>query len=186
MPRTLVVSNGLVDADDLAAAVRALGQVDKVAKAELTKGLRGETNRVAKLARARARQKPGGGFYRALPARAIGVSTRAAKGEAALVLKGNDYPDALAAEFGAKSAATPVFRGRGKGHPKWRSQARWKRRRYPVWRGNNVKLLGRAGPGWIVQPTIRRERPRIEANLVQLTTDVYVATLRRNGITAYG
>lgn len=146
-----------VRADDLSAAIRAIGKFDKELQTEAKQALRDGAQTIQKSAQRKALRKPGGGTY---PARRGMVGRSATGTGAGIKLKGKRYPWAWGAEYGAKRAW--VF-GRVT------TQAKLSRRQFAVWRGNQFVVRGRSGPGWLIQPAIREN---VDAVTEQIASDL--------------
>lgn len=164
-----------LEAKDLSSALRALGRVDKEARKEAVGVLRDESKRVQGLSQSRLSSRPGGGTY---PVRRGMIGRFANSKGAGITLRGR-YPWSWAAEFGSRRGWTPRRTGGIRVH---KSQARWRRRQFPVWRGNQFVVRGASGPGWIIQPTIRKQLPKITENLEQGLVDVFTRAMNREGV----
>lgn len=154
-----------VGADDLAAAIRALGRFDRDIQAEAKDALRAGAKTIQTAAQKKLMRKPGGGSY---PARKgmIGRSTTA-KG-AGIRLRGKRYRWAWGAEYGAKRAW--VF-GRVM------TQGRLARRQFAVWRGNQFVVRGRTGPGWIIQPAIRENVDKVTERIADDLSQLFATAM---------
>jgi hypothetical protein len=87
------------------------------------------------------------------------------------------------AEFGAFTQAIPRYGGPGKKRRSRKTgQNRMKRRTFPVWRGNQFVPRGWAGPGWSVQPTIRKWLPKFDKQLADDLMPVFNKAARRAGV----
>ena len=160
-----------IHAPDLSSAIRALGKVDKAAQKEAVQVLREAAIKGQRESQARLTVRPGGGSY---PRRRGQYGRFADQKGAGLKLAGAKYPWAWGAEFGAKRAWLP--RGQVT------LQSKLRRRQFPVWRGSPKVVRGKAGPGWIMYPTIRRLLPEIETDLQKGLADVFERSMRQAGV----
>lgn len=159
-----------VEVDGLAETITALGRVDRELAAEARAELRNAAKTVKVTAQTRLTTRPGGGTY---PRRRGMIGHRASGKGAAVLLRGDKHPWAWGAEFGAKRAWV------------WgqvTTQGRLRKRQFPVWRGNQFVVRGVSGPGWIIQPTIRRLLPRLEEEVADGISAIYRKALDRAGV----
>jgi len=163
-----------VRADDLSAAVRALGRFDRDLQREAKDALRTGAKTIQAAAQAKVARRPGGGTY---PRRRGMVGRSVTQRGAGIKLRGKKYPWAWGAEWGAKRAW--VF-GRVT------TQGKLSRRQFPVWRGNQFVIRGRSGPGWIIQPAIRENLDRVTEQIVDDLGDVMYRALRQAGLKPKG
>ncbi|RLA51266.1 MAG: hypothetical protein DRQ98_11760 [Gammaproteobacteria bacterium] len=175
-----------IEVDGLKESIRFLGKVGKDLRKEAVNIIKENTVRVKSEAQAKMQTSPGvqrNGYpltktaiiHRASGKGAsVGINRASSKGRNAAI-----FP----AEFGTYQAMVPVFRGRGRaGGRRWMGQNEMRRRTFPVWRGNQFKPRGRAGPGWIVQPTIRKWMPKFDKQLAEDLMPVFNEAARRAGV----
>ena len=144
-----------VRADDLAAAIRALGRFDRDLQAEAKDALRDGAKTIQTAAQKKIPGRPGGGSY---PRRKGMVGrSRTAKG-AGITLRGKKYGYAWGAEYGAKRAWV---------YGRVTTQGKLSRRQFPVWRGNQFVVRGKSGPGWIIQPAIRENIDKVTDQIAE-------------------
>jgi len=168
--KTYKYSDVGVVAEDLAPALRALKQVDKDAAKHVTDSLKDSAKSVQTEAKARLSRRPGGGTYKRSPG---GIRVFSEQRGTGITLAARRYPWLAGAEYGAKQAW--VF-GRVT------TQGRLRRRQFPVWRGNQFVVRGKSGPGWIVQPSIRRQLPRIIDDAEEAIGDTFTQAMRQQGV----
>ena len=87
------------------------------------------------------------------------------------------------AEFGWRSQFVPYRNGRGRFMP----QNAMRRRTFPIWRGNQFKFpkYGQklvAGPGWIVQPVLRKRLGAVQKQVNDDMFDLFGDKARQSGI----
>jgi hypothetical protein len=163
------VPNDHLQVDGLAESIKALAYIER----DLGNAARGALRDAAKVvqfdAQRRISGRPGGGSY---PRRRGMVGRSGTNKGAAVKLRGSKYPWAWGAEYGAKRAW--VF-GRVT------TQGQLRRRQFPVWRGNQFVVRGRGGPGWAIQPAIRRNLPRVTADIEEALGELVREAFRRQG-----
>jgi len=168
----------------LSETVRMLSKVDKGLKKEVSNVLREQAKIIQAQALARSKQTPG--VQRKSYRITKGAYTRRVAGTRARVgvqqrSSGKINRNVMGAEFGAKSQAIP--RGRTSGKTFYASQARMRKRTFPVWRGGPKVVRGTKGPGWIMLPTLRKRMPQITKELDKEITKLFIQSARRSGLT---
>ena len=168
--------------------LKLLGKVDKDLRKEATNVLKEHVLIIKRAAQTRMGQTPGvrrssypltktAIVHKATTRSAgVGINRASKKGRNAAI-----FP----AEFGAFTQFVPY----GYAQPNWAkkpgrylSQGAMRRRTFPVWRGNQHKIRGKSGPGWIVMPTIRKELPKIEHSLIIDLRVVFDKAAARAGV----
>ena len=118
-----------------------------------------------------------------VPKTAIQHRATATKG----LIKLSDRPDISgiirAAEFGWNSQFVPYRNGKGRFMP----QGAMRRRTFPIWRGNQFKFpkYGEklvAGPGWIVQPVLRKRLGAVQKQVNDDMFELFGQKARQAGI----
>lgn len=158
--------------EGLTESIKALKKASDETGAEARLLIRDAAQSVQQGAQKRAKSRPGGGSY----PRRKGMIKRSATNRGAAVAvtgRGSRYPWGPAAEYGAKRAWV---------YGRVTTQGSLRRRQFPVWRGNQFVIRGRSGPGWLVQPEIRKQLPRIEQELGQGLRELLDRELRRAGV----
>ena len=173
-----------IQVDGLTESIKFLGKVDKELRKEAVNVLRKGALKIKGESQQRMAATPGVRrssyplFKSAIIHRAsgkgasVGINRAASNGRNATI---------FAAEFGAGSQWIPYNRGAGK-RGRFVPQNSMRRRTFPVYRGNQFKSRGKAGPGWIVQPTIRKWVPKIEDQLEADMEKVFNKAARRAGV----
>jgi len=175
-----------IEVDGLKESIRFLGKVGKDLRKEAVDIIKKNTVKVKSEAQAKMQSSPGvrrDGYpltktaiiHRASGKGAsVGINRASSSGRNAAI-----FP----AEFGAHLAMVPTYRGKGrKGGRRWVGQNDMIRRTFPIWRGNQFVPRGRAGPGWIVQPTIRKWMPKFDKQLAEDLMPVFNKAARRAGV----
>lgn len=179
-------NNPSIDVDGLTESFKFLGRVDKELRKEAVNIIKKNTLKVKTEAQVKYLSGGAGVSRSGYPnATKTGIIHRASgKGASIGINRASARnPAIFPAEFGADMAMLPVFRGKGKpGGRRWVHQGRMRRRTFPIWRGNQFKPRGRSGPGWIVQPTIRRRLPKFDKQLAEDLMPVFDKAARRAGI----
>lgn len=158
------------EVDGLSEAVKAMSRFDKETGKAARDEMRAAAVKVQKAAQAKSKGRPGGGSY----PRRLGMIGRSVTTKGAGInLRGKKYPWAWGAEFGARRAW--VF-GRVT------TQGKLRRRQFPVWRGSQFVTRGRSGPGWIIQPTIRKMLPQITEEIADGMSKVLSDALTKAGV----
>lgn len=159
--------------EGLSESIRALGKVSRDLANEARGLIRDEAKHLQREAQSRLQRRPGGGSY---PRRKGMIRYGATnRGGTLSIVAGNRYPWAFGAEFGARRAW--VF-GRVT------SAAVLSRRQFAPWAGNQFRVTSPSGPGWIVQPTIRDNLPRIKREISSGLSDLLERELRAAGVPA--
>ena len=156
--------------------MRALGRVDKEARKEAVGVLRDESRRMQAITHGKLSARPGGGTY---PRRKGMIGRFANSKGAGLTLRASRYPWAIRAEYGADAGWTPLRSGGIRRH---KSVAGWRRRQFPVFKGYQFVAGSAAGPGWIIQPTIREQLPQTVKNLERGLTRVFTESMSMEGV----
>lgn len=159
-----------LEVDGLTEAIKALSRFDKETGKEARDLLREGAKTIQKASQRKLSGRPGGGSY---PRRKGMIGRSASQKGGGITLRQKKYPWAYAAEFGAKRAW--VF-GRVT------TQAKLRRRQFPVWRGNRFVVRGRSGPGWIIQPAIRENIDKVTRKIADGLFDLLITTLNRAGV----
>jgi hypothetical protein len=175
--------------EGLSETLRLLSRVDKDLRKEASAVLKRHVVSIKTKAQGRIQQTPGvrrsNGYplsktaviHRASAKPAVGINRASKKGRNAAI-----FP----AEFGAYTQFVPYRKGSqrssAKSFGRHIPQNAMRRRTFPVWRGNQFVSRGSAGPGWIVMPTIRKEVPKIEKDLMRDLRDVFDRAARRAGV----
>ena len=176
-----------IEAEGLRETVRLLGKVDKALRKEAGKVVREATVKIKRKAQGRLASSPG--VSRSYPLRKTAIVHRATATKASIgwnMGTRNGWA-IMGAEFGAKSHWVP-YHHKDDGSPSRKgvgrkvSQGSMIRRTYPVWRGNSTTIRGKAGPGWIVMPTLRREVPLIADDLQRDLLEVFDKSARAQGV----
>jgi hypothetical protein len=157
-----------IKVEGLTEAIRALNRANRDLGAE-ARGVLREAAITVQTA-ARARMGAGGGNY---PHRAGMIGRSASSKGAGVSLKVGRYPWAYGAEFGAKRAW--VF-GRVM------SAGKLRRRQFPVWRGNQFVVRGSSGPGWLIQPAIRDNLPKITQRVADGLDEIFDKAMSSAGV----
>jgi len=178
----------------LSESVKLLGSVDKELRREAGLVVRRAAVQLKRESQARLAATPGVRRRRyPMPKTAISHRATATKGvvgwnpkwtSGATIGKGKAGVGRLA-EFGAKSQFIP-YRGKGNGG-RFVPQGSMIRRTFPVWRGNQFtfpkygqKLT--SGPGWIVQPVLRKRLGKIQEQVNKEMFAVFAKSARRAGV----
>jgi len=172
-----------IEVDGLKESIRFLGKVDKDLRKEAVNIIKKNTLKVKAEAQRRYMSAPGvrrNGY----PGGKTAIVHRASgKGASVGINRTARNPSIFPAEFGAYLQAIPNYAGPGKKRrSRSVSQNAMRRRTFPVWRGNQFKPRGSAGPGWIVQPTIRKWMPKFDKQLANDLMPVFNKAARKAGV----
>ncbi len=181
------MANGFqIEADGLKGTIKVLGKVDKGLRKEAGAVVRKYAVRIKTEAQARYQDTPGvrrNGYpfgkgavvHRATATNASVGINRGGAGKNAAV---------FGAEFGAYTQWVPSRRSQaGSGQRGYfMGQNKMRRRTFPVWRGNQTTIRGKAGPGWVIMPILRKRVPEIEEELAEELIDVFKASMRKAGV----
>ena len=172
-----------MNVDGLTESIRFLGKVDKELRKEAVIIIRKNTLKVKAEAQAKYQSAPGV-QRKGYPGGKTAIVHRASgKGAAVGINRSNRNAAIFPAEFGAFSQFVPKYGGPGvKGRGRWMPQNAMRKRTFPVWRGNQFVPRGRSGPGWIVQPTIRKWMPKFDKQLAEDLMPVFNKAARRAGV----
>ena len=168
----------------LSESIKLLGSVDKELRKEAGLVVRKAAKQLQTESRARMKTAPGvrrRGYP--LPMGAITRRSTATKG--VIGINAARYPVIGPAEFGWNSQFIP-YRGKGNGG-RFVPQNSMKRRTFPIWRGNQFKFpkYGQkltSGPGWIVQPVLRKRLGMIQEQVNEEMFAVFAKSARRAGV----
>ena len=172
-----------VEVDGLKESYRFLGKVDKALKKEAVLILKEHTVRIKAEAQAKMNTGPGTRGGRKMTKGAIIHRASATKGASVGINRGSKSKrnaQIFPAEFGTFTGMIPSGpdNSESKSHP----QHSFRRRSFPIWRGNQFVSRGRSGPGWIVQPTIRRNMDRFSKDLTESLEDVFDRAAKKAGL----
>lgn len=160
-----------VEVEGLTESIKALTKVSKEAGAEAKGLIRDGAKHIQSKAQGKMARRSGGGSY---PRRKGAIRYSATQRGGAISItsgKGSRYPWIFGAEFGAKRAWV---------YGRVMSASRLgNRRQFPVWRGNQFVERGANGPGWLVQPAIREELPKVTRDIEAGLSDLIAREIRR-------
>ncbi len=178
-----------IKVEGLSETLRMLSKVDKGLRKEVGAVMREQTKRIKNEAYARSRIAPGvrrrgypitkGAYIRRATATKaqVGISRASSRGRNAAV-----FP----AEFGWNRQALNWPNQRSGGRSKYVSQNSMVRRTFPIWRGNNTKIVGKSGPGWIMLPVLRKRVPKIRDEIEAEVTKLFRESARKSGVKIRG
>lgn len=174
------------EVDGLKESIRFLGKVDKELRKEAVDIIKKNTVKVKTDAQKKYMGSPPGVRRKGYPDATKTAIIHRASGKGASVginRSSSRNPAIFPAEFGFDMAMVPKFRGNGKqGGRRWMHQGRMRRRTFPIYRGNQFVPRGNSGPGWIVQPTIRKWMPKFDKQLAEDLMPVFDKAARKAGV----
>lgn len=166
MPGNTSLRGGGIEVDGLAESIRALSKWDKEVRREAVEIFRDEAKTVQAAAKANAKAHP------ASPSSTSWIG-RSATGQGAgvklIAAKGNSRGHAT--EWGMAGWQYRNWQGR----IRRTVQYAMRRRTFLPWKGNQFDVRGGGGPGYVIQPAIRRHLPGMEERVA----DKLQALLRR-------
>jgi len=175
----------------LSESIKLLGKVDKDLRREAGLVVRKAAKQLQAESRARLKATPGvrrGAYgYKKKKIPGGGVGRRATATKGTIFLNTAKYPPLGPAEFGWNSQFVPYRKGKGgqvsrKGVGRFMPQNAMKRRTFPIFRGNQStfkfpkygeRRAALAGPGWIVQPVLRKRLGMIQKQVRLLSVPGY-------------
>jgi hypothetical protein len=183
----------------LSESIKLLGKSDKLLRKEAGMVVRKAATQLQTEARARLRSTPGVSrrSYHSTPKGAITRRATATSGRVGINVQ--RYPVIGPAEFGWNSQFVPYRKRRGstalfrsldaKGSGRFMPQNAMKRRTFPVNKGSLFKfpkygqrVAALSGPGWIVQPVLRKRLGMIQEQLDEDMAEVFKDASRRAGL----
>lgn len=168
------------EVDGLKESMRFLGKVGPELRKEAVDVIKKRTLVVKSDAQGRLAATPGVRRSKYPGGKTAIVHRASTTGAAVGINRNGRNPSIFAAEFGAYRQWVARRYGRTRGEF-WPQNA-MKRRTFPVYRGNQFKPRGGAGPGWIVQPTIRRHIDSFDEGLANDLMPVFDKAARRAGV----
>ena len=167
------VRGGHIEVEGLAETIRALSRWDKAARKEAVEVFRDEAKTVQASAKANARAHP------ASPSSGSWIG-RSATGQGAgvkLIAKKGNYR-AHASEWGMYRWQMRTWSGRIRGYV----QSAMKRRTFRPWSGNQFDVKGSSGPGFVIQPAIRKHLPGMEKRVADRLSKILSRELDKAGV----
>ena len=164
---------GHIEVDGLEETIKALRKFDKEVGKEAVDIFRDEAKMVQASAKANARAHPaspssGSWIGRSATAKGAGVKLIARKG---------DYR-AHASEWGMHRWQMRTWQGSIRGYV----QSAMRRRTFRPWKGSEFDVEGGGGPGYVIQPAIRKHLPGMEKRVADQLSALLRKTLDRAGV----
>lgn len=160
-----------IEVEGLRETIKALNRVDKKLGQAAVQAMRDEAKMVKVKAQTRLRNR--GGAAATYPRSRGMIRSGATQGGGTVSLETGRYPWSPGAEFGGHTHTT--F---GRRMP----QGSLRRRTLGRWRGNQFVVVGVGGPGYLIQPTIRRELKGIEDRISKEISLLYDTALNQAGV----
>lgn len=166
----------------LSESIKLLGSVDKTLRKEAGKVVRKAAIQLKREAQRRLAATPSV-RRSSYPVSKTAITHRATATKGVVGINTGRFPVIGPAEFGWNSQFVPFRSGAGR----FMSQGSMRRRTFPIWRGNQFKFpkYGQkltAGPGWILQPVLRKRLGTIQEQLDKDMFDVFAKSARKAGV----